>query len=67
LLFNRESFEEVLSIAGVHKSCPPLLPIMEDKTTKEDLLQELHCNDDGEELKKTMGERMTKKYHRVLL
>jgi hypothetical protein len=63
LLFNRESFEEVLSIAGVHKSCPPLPPITADKAKKEDSLQELHCNDDGEGTTKTMGEGMTKKYH----
>jgi hypothetical protein len=48
LLIYRESFEEVLSIAGVHTSCPPLLPIMESKTKKEDSPQELHCKDDGE-------------------
>ena len=62
-LLNRESFEEVLSIAGVHIICSPLLPIMVGKTKQENLLQELHYKDDGEGMLKLMGEGMTKKYH----
>jgi len=37
-LLNRESFEEVLSIAGVYKFCPPLLPLTMGKAKKEDAL-----------------------------
>ncbi len=60
-LLNREGFEEVLSIAGVHKFCPPLLPITMGKAKKEDLLRELHCNNDGEGTTKTMMGRGDKK------
>jgi hypothetical protein len=37
-LLNRESFEEVLSIVGVYKFCPPLLPLLMGKAKKEDAL-----------------------------
>ncbi len=46
-LLNRESFEEVLSIAGVYNFCPTLLPLTMGKAKKEHALGESHHTDGG--------------------
>ncbi len=41
------SFEEVLSIAGVYKFCPILLPLTVGKAKKDHALGESHHTDGG--------------------
>jgi hypothetical protein len=48
-LFNREDSKKVLPIAGMLKSCPPLLCKTMCKAKKEEAMQELHRNDWGME------------------
>jgi hypothetical protein len=47
--FNREGSKKILPIAGMLQSSPSLLCKMMGKAKKEEVMQELHCNDVGME------------------
>jgi hypothetical protein len=48
-LINREGSKKVLPIAGMLKFCPLLLCKTMGKAKKEEVMQELHCNNGGME------------------